>query len=520
MRLVTAGQMRQLEESAERSGISTSLLMENAGLAAAQEAWMLLGTLESRVIAVLAGPGNNGGDGLVAARHLFDWGADARVYLVRSREPDANLAQLRERGLPIVTADQDPEFHRLEELLAASHLIIDALLGTGQSRPIAGVLGEMLMRVAAARGRTVPPKLLAIDLPSGLNADTGALDALTPRADETVTFGVAKLGLYTLPGNHATGRIEVVDIGIPADAEADLPLSLMTPAWARDHLPHRPNDANKGTFGKVMAVTGSLNYAGAAFLAGAGAYRAGAGLVTLAIPASLEASLVPLVPEATFLPLAELDGALAPESLPELRRSLEGYDSLLVGCGVGHRPHTQDFIRSLLYERESDGLPSLVVDADGLNALAADDGWWRHFSAPAILTPHPGEFARLARMTVSEVQAGRVQAALDHARDWNKIVVLKGANTVVALPDGHALLSPFANPALATAGTGDVLAGTIAGLLAQGLEPREAAAAGVYLHGMAGELLSQRYGDAGGLAGDLVRLLPAARSEILQGHQG
>jgi len=520
MRLVTAGQMRRLEERAQHAGIATSRLMENAGLAAAQEAWMLLGTLESRVIAVLVGPGNNGGDGLVAARHLFDWGADARVYLVRNREADANLAQLRERDLQIAAADQDPGFHRLEELLAASHLIIDALLGTGQSRPIEGAIAEMLTRVAAARARPVPPKLLAVDLPSGLNADTGALDALTPHADETVTFGVAKVGLYTLPGSTAGGRIEVVDIGIPGDAEADLPLSLMTPAWARDHLPHRPADANKGTFGKVMAATGSLNYVGAAFLAGASAYRAGAGLVTLAIPASLQTSLVPLVPEATFLPLAELHGALGPESLSELRRSWDGYDALLVGCGVGHRPQTQEFLRSLLYDGGSDGRPPLVVDADGLNALAADDGWWRRFLAPAILTPHPGEFARLAGMTVSEVQAGRVQAALDHARDWNKIVVLKGANTVVALPDGQAMLSPFANPALATAGTGDVLAGTIAGLLAQGLEPGEAAAAGVYLHGLAGELMSQRYGDAGGLAGDLLRLLPAARSEIMQGHQG
>jgi ADP-dependent NAD(P)H-hydrate dehydratase / NAD(P)H-hydrate epimerase len=308
----------------------------------------------------------------------------------------------------------------------------------------------------------------------------------------------------------------VVDIGIPAAVSADLPLSLLTAAWARQHLPRRPENANKGTFGKVIAVAGSLNYVGAAFLAAASAYRSGAGLVTLSVVGSIQHALVPMIPEATFLPLPELDGALAPESAAELRQNWEGYDALLVGCGVGHRSHTQSFVRAILYEYAAEAPAGIVVDADGLNALAADPEWWTRFRSPAILTPHPGEFARLAGMSVAEVQANRIQTALDHAQRWNKIVVLKGANTVVALPDGRAMLSPFANPALATAGTGDVLAGTIAGLLAQGLEPGIAAATGVYLHGTAGELMSRTYGDAGGLAGDLLRLLPAARTEILQ----
>jgi ADP-dependent NAD(P)H-hydrate dehydratase / NAD(P)H-hydrate epimerase len=518
VKLVTADQMRRLEASAEHAGVSTAELMENAGLAAAQEGWMLLGTLEGRIIAVLVGPGNNGGDGLVAARHLHDWGADTRVYLSRERDEEPNLTQLRDRGLQITSAGQDPERRQLQELLAQAHLIVDALLGTGRSRPIEGTMAGILGDVAGARSRAVPPKLLALDLPSGLDADNGAVDALTPIADETVTFGLAKVGLYSSPGSAIAGRIQVVDIGIPAGAQDGLPLSLLTRAWAREHLPHRAENANKGTFGKVMVVAGSVNYVGAAFLAAASAYRAGAGLVTLAVPRSLQPALVPMVPEATFLPLPEREGALAPESLAELRQGWDGYDVLLVGCGIGHRAQTQAFVHALLDEREPGEQPAIVVDADGLNALAADETWWTRFNQLAILTPHPGEFARLASMSVADVQADRVETALDHAQLWHKIVVLKGANTVIALPDGRAMLSPFANPALATAGTGDVLAGTIAGLLAQGLEPATAAATGVYLHGTAGELMSQSFGEAGGLAGDLLRLLPAARSEIVHPH--
>ncbi len=518
MKLVTSDQMRRLEQGAERAGVSVTQLMENAGLATAQEAWMLLGTLERRVIVVLVGPGNNGGDGLVAARHLFDWGADTRVYLSRSRDADANLAQLQERGVTILSAEEDSQSSGLRDMLAASHLIIDALLGTGRSRPIEGPIAAVLEGIATARTRTLPPKLLAVDLPSGVNADTGAVDPLTPVADETVSFGLGKLGLYTSPGSEFAGRIEVLDIGIPAGADADLPLSLMTAAWARDHLPRRSRDANKGTFGKVMAVVGSEDYVGAAFLSAASAYRAGAGLVTLALIRSIQTSLVSMVPEATFLLLPGSEGGLAPDSLDELRRGWHGYDVLLIGCGVGHREQTQTFVRAALYEPDRDGPRNLVVDADGLNALASETDWWTNFRRPAVLTPHPGEFARLARMSVPEVQANRVELARDRAQLWNKVVVLKGANTVVALPDGRAMLSPFANPALATAGTGDVLAGTIAGLLAQGLELDDAAAAGVFVHGTAGELLRRNFGDAGGLAGDLVRLLPDARVELAQGH--
>jgi hydroxyethylthiazole kinase-like uncharacterized protein yjeF len=518
MKLVTVDEMRKLEQSAEAAGVSTAQLMENAGLAVAQEAWMLLGTLEDRVILVLAGPGNNGGDGMVAARNLYDWGAEVRVYLTRPRPDDPHAQELRERQIPLVCAADDSELATLAQWLGGAHLVVDALLGTGRARPIEGTLADILDRLAAARRTPIAPKLLAVDLPSGLDADTGAIDPHTVAADETVALGLPKVGLYTLPGAAYSGRVQTVEIGVPADAEAatDLRLMLLTAAWARDHLPRRPLDSNKGSFGKVLAVVGSTNYVGAAFLCAAAAYRSGAGLVTLAVPRSIQFGLAPMLPEATFLPLAEDDGGLVADDLHQLRQALGGYDVLLAGPGIGQRVFSQQAVRMLLYGLDETSVRGIVVDADGLNALAAQADWPARFKTLAVLTPHPGEFGRLTGLSIKEVQADRIGLTRRYARDWNKVVVLKGANTVVALPDGTAMLSPFANAALATAGTGDVLAGTIAGLIAQGLAPGDAAAAGVYLHAAAGELMARDFGDAGGLAGDLLRLLPEARREILQ----
>jgi ADP-dependent NAD(P)H-hydrate dehydratase / NAD(P)H-hydrate epimerase len=514
MKLVTTAQMRALEESAQSAGITTDELMERAGLAVAQEGWMLLGTLEEKVIVVLVGPGNNGGDGLVAARHLSDWGADVRVFLTNARELDKNFARIQERSVPSTIASEDPEFLAFDAMLSESHLVIDALLGTGQSRPLTGTIAELLERTTNARSRSLPPKLLAVDVPTGLNSDTGAVDRLTVTPDETVTFAVPKVGLYNLPGSAKCGRIETIDIGIPPSAVQQLPIELLTSAWARDHMPRRPLDSNKGTFGRLLAVTGSLNFAGASYLSADSAYRTGAGLVTIALAQSIQPMIVPLVPEATFLPLSDEDGGIAADAAATVVNALDSYDALVVGCGLGQRPGTRQFVRDLLYELHGDTAIGVVIDADGLNCLAGEEDWYTRVRVEAVVTPHPGEFARLARITVPEVQADRLGNAIRFAGLWRKIVVLKGAHTVIALPDGRAYVSPFANAALATAGTGDVLAGAIGGLIAQGVPPSDAAAAGVYLHAAAGELLSRDYGDAGGLAGDLLRLLPEARREI------
>jgi hydroxyethylthiazole kinase-like uncharacterized protein yjeF len=522
VKLVTADQMRRIDQLSAAAGVGTDVLMENAGLAVAQESWMALGTLEERHILVLAGPGNNGGDGLVAARYLHEWGAGVQVYLLKARgEDDANYRRLLEAGVPLACAEDDAGLSKLDAALAEADLVVDALLGTGAARPIGGRLAEVLSRLATARARSRPPIVLAVDVPTGLNSDTGAVDPLTVAADHTVTLGCSKVGLHNYPGARYAGRVQVVDIGIPPALTSDLPYELMTASGVRALLPARPPDANKGTFGRVLVVAGSENYVGAAHLAAAGAYRVGAGLVTLACPRSLHPVIASALTEATYLPLPEEEGGLARRAADLVLRAVQGYDVLLVGCGLGQRGATQSFVRALLFSLAGEPLPArpaggpaVVVDADGLNALARTPGWWRELKAPAIVTPHPGEMSRLSGRPVPEIQADRLGCAVDCAREWGKTVVLKGAHTVVAAPAGRAALSPFANPALASGGTGDVLAGALAGFLAQGLSPFEAAVCGVYVHAAAGEEARQEMGDAGPVAGDLLPLLPRAINDL------
>ena len=345
--------------------------------------------------------------------------------------------------------------------------------------------------------------LFALDVPSGLDTDSGSVDEVCPAADVTVAFGYPKTGLFIFPGADRVGAIDVVDIGLPAGLDDDVRLRLVTEDWASTLLPTRPSDAHKGSFGKALIVAGSQNYAGAASLAAGGALRSGAGLVTVAAPERLQASILSRSPEPTYQPL--------PESGEEAARIVQdatgGYDAVLVGCGLGQAPETVTMARELLL---SGGLDRpLVIDADGLNALASlDEDWARRLSGPAVLTPHAGEMARLLGRTIDDVQGDRLSTALDSAAKWGHVVVLKGAHTIVAWPDGDGAVSPFANPGLATAGTGDVLAGAIAGLLSQGVEPYEAAVLGVYLHGAAGERVRRRIGTAGVAASDLLPELP------------
>ena len=511
MKLVTADQMRTLDQQATKAGIPVAKLMENAGLGVAQEIRDLMGTVKGRRIVVLAGPGNNGGDGIVAARHLQDWGAETRVYLLtKRRDDDANFAELVKRELDIADAENDPRFAALDRFLSDAELIVDALLGTGPSRPIEANLAEILERVRRLRSGPQPPRIVAVDLPTGVNSDTGAVDPRTMPTDLTVTLGYSKVGLHTLPGSKYAGRVEVVDIGLPAGSESALKVDLMTNEWIAGLLPERPLDSNKSTFGRVLVVAGSENYIGAVRLAAAAAGRVGAGLVTVACPQSIHPIVAAGLVEATYLPLPDKEGGLAEKGIPEVLRVLEGFDVMLIGPGLGGRGRTLEFVRTLLFSLK-DGTPATtVVDADALNILGGVPGWAARVNVPLVLTPHPGELRRLSGKSVDEIQSDRLTTTVAHAIAWRQTVVLKGAHTVVAVDDGRAAVSPFANPALASAGTGDVLSGAIAGLLAQGLDRFAAASCGVYLHGMAGESVREALGDAGLQASDLLPELPQA----------
>ncbi len=507
MKIVTADQMRTIEARSEQSGVSTDSLMENAGLAVARIARRMVGPLTGARIVVLIGPGNNGGDGLVTARHLRRWGATTTAYLCRDRSPnDPKLADAQEAGVGVIRASDDPQRSALKEDIGSAHLVIDAILGTGRARPISGALEAILTALSDIRAANPNSKLLALDLPTGLNCDTGEVDPTCVAPDVTAALGYPKRGHLEFPGANFTGRLEIADIGLPPGLDDDVQLSLMTDDWARSILPERPPDSHKGTFGRAMIVAGSRNFLGAAPLAAAAAGRVGAGLVTIAIPESLVSSVAPSAIEPTFLPLPESSaGIVSPDAASAILDSLDGYSALLIGCGLGQAKQTRRMAESLLLSGAD--LPPTVVDADGLNTLSRVSMWWKHWTTKAILTPHPGEMSRLTRDSGS---ISRIEAALESADHWNKTVVLKGAHTVVAHPDGSAMMSPFANPALATAGTGDVLAGAIAGLLAQGLSLKDAAQLGVYLHALAGEKVSDELGDTGVLASDLLPALPRA----------
>ncbi len=511
MKIVTAAEMKRIDQACVDRGIPVSTLMENAGRAVAEAVRGYLGDLEDASILCLIGGGNNGGDGLVAARYLHEWGAEVNVALCWHRAAeDANFKLVRERGIPTVDAAADGSLEHVLPLLSRATCVLDGLLGTGNSRPLDYLYKQVLEAVIAERdGRDL--MVVAIDMPSGMDADTGACDAACPTVDLTVTLGFPKPGLFGMPGAARAGELMIADIGIPDDLVEGSTLELMTDDWAAETLPVRPVDANKGTFGKLLVVAGSVNYTGAALLSCAGALRSGAGLVTLATAASLHPIIAGALPEVTHLPLPEGEpghiGAAAAASIGTARST---YDAVLAGCGLGQDPGTVKFVRTVA--RQKSALP-LVLDADALNALAGLKTWWA--SLPdCILTPHPGEMARLSGLTAEKVQADRLAAARTHAEKWGKTVVLKGAHTVVAAADGRAMISPFATAALATAGTGDVLAGVIGGLLVQGVTAFEAACLGVYVHGATAARLASVNGDTGMLASDLLPELPVTIHDL------
>jgi len=513
MKLCTAAQMREIDRRAiQEYCVPSLLLMENAGRAVAARAAGLLEAAGGREAVVLCGKGNNGGDGFVAARHLHTRGI--RVCCLLAGEPEAlrgdakiNLDLAIKFGVPVRSFDGWCD--ALDAELRQADLVIDALLGTGSQGEPRGAIGAAIGALMA-----VPLPTLAVDIPSGLDADTGALAQLHVRADETVTFGLPKIGLATFPGRTAAGRIVVANISLPppllcpeANVVEWIDRMLALPLW-----PVRAVAAHKGDSGRLFVLAGSAGLTGAATLTCLAALRAGAGLVTLGIPASLNPILEVKLTEAMTLPLPETDShGHAPESLETVRDWAGRVDALALGPGFGRDPRSGELVRAVLRETR---LPT-VVDADGLYHVSPADE--RTFHSNCVITPHPAEMARLLGTATAEVQSNRLEVAKTAAARLGCAVVLKGAATVIAAPDGRAAINSSGSPALATGGTGDVLTGMVAACLARGLAPYEAAVAAVYLHGIAGELTEERFGSPGAIAGDVAEAIPEALRRLRAG---
>lgn len=495
--------MRAWEQAAVEQGTPVATLMRRAGEAVA--AAVLAEPRCQDPITVLAGPGHNGGDALIAAGVLHSHGRQVRVALWRRTRtidpppPDVPTILVDEGG----TAT-------LQAWLDGAGTVVDGLLGTGHSRPAEGALRQILQALAQRRSRPGRPTVVAIDLPSGTDADTGAADEQAVAADFTYPLGSAKGGTLVYPAAELAGRLRVLDIDLPASAaprsgetiDIDLVASL---------LPARSADSNKGSFGRVTVIGGSEQYTGAPALVARAAGRVGAGLVAVAMPRCVHAILAAKLDEAIFSPQPDEDGALALTAVDGLSKLARGSQAVALGPGLSQVAAAPQTVRALLQALRTDaGGARIVVDADALNALAQQPDWWRQIPPDCVLTPHPGEMGRLCGTDAKAVQADRISVARTAAARWQQCVLLKGAHTIVARPDGRWWLLPIANAALATAGTGDVLCGTIAGLLGQDMEPWAAAVCGAWVHGIAGLAAARQFGTAGVLAGDLLPELPRA----------
>jgi ADP-dependent NAD(P)H-hydrate dehydratase / NAD(P)H-hydrate epimerase len=507
MRLVGSAEMREIDRTAiEGFGIPSLTLMDRAGRAVA-EAAVQLAAPGGRFV-VVCGPGNNGGDGFVAARLLRSAGRDARVLALVPAErlsPDARAVreQAQRAGVAI---DDVGELAGVDA--GVGDVVLDAIFGTGLARPPASAFAGAIARIEAAR--VAGARVLAVDVPSGLSADTGRPLGACVRADRTVTFAFQKRGLVLFPGASFAGEVTVADIGIPAEAARRVPVGceLLGDVEARLLVPPRAPDAHKGDAGRLLVVAGSPGKTGAAHLALTGALRGGVGLVTLAARPEVMPLALAGRPEAMSAPIPGA-GALGRADLQALLALAKSADAIALGPGIPRGAETGELVRALLQRA---GKPA-VVDADGLNALADAPAAIAGIGVPLLLTPHPGEMARLCGTGIEAVQSDRIGVAAAKAREWHATVVLKGARTVVADPEGPPAVIPSGNPGMATGGTGDVLAGLCGALLAGGLAPSAAGRAGAFVHGRAGDLAARRFGERGLVAGDLGEAIGAVWAE-------
>jgi hydroxyethylthiazole kinase-like uncharacterized protein yjeF len=540
-RLVTAGQMRELDRRAiAECGIPGLTLMENAGRAVVEFMENHLGDLAGTQPLVVCGKGNNGGDGFVVTRLLLAKGAKPDCVLLGnsselSGDALTNYQRLRDSGFPVrevvegdssrpLTPDSQPLTpNPLEPLFRGRKLIVDAIFGTGLTRAPSGLAAEGVTLINQSGAYVV-----SVDLPSGLHSDTGVPYEPTVRADLTVTLALPKLGLWLYPGRACAGTVEVADIGMAKGKREsgndkvglgtfhfDLcpETFLLDSDHVRSLIPAREPDGHKGTFGTALIIAGSRGFSGAACLAGQAAVRSGCGLVHLAIPSGIADIVEARVVEAVKTPLPQTEAeTLSPAALELLLELAADAEAVAIGPGIGTDRRTRDLELAFLAEVEK----PTVIDADGINNLAGHLALLGRTKAPLLLTPHPGEFSRLTGLQPGEINADRVGTARNFATRHKVVLVLKGASTVIAAPDGRTFVNPTGNSGLASGGTGDVLTGLIVGLMAQGMSPLDAACAGVFLHGLAADIAVQSLTEYCLAAGDLPGYLSRAFAAVVR----
>ena len=501
--------MQQMDRrTIESFGLPGRVLMENAGRGATRFFFKQFTELENKRIGVIAGRGNNGGDGFVIARYLAQHGVAVQVFLLAASnrikgDAAANLRLLKPLDIPFIEIPDESSFSAHQSVMADIDVWVDAILGTGLKSDVRGYFQIVIDFINALK-----KPVFAVDIPSGLNSDTGQICGTCIRASATATFGFAKTGHMIFPGAGYIGALEIVDIGIPPYIVKNVEPKqfLLTGNLIKSYLTPRVEVAHKGITGHLLVVAGSPGKTGAAMMTSMSALRAGAGLVTLAIGQSCNPIVESQMMEAMTEPLPENpDGALGEDAFDAIQKLIPGKKCLAIGPGLGQSSETRKLVRKIIAESQ---IP-VVLDADGINNLTGEMQILKKAQVPIILTPHPGEMARFLDVTVGEIQQDRINCARNVAVDLNIHVVLKGARTVIAHPDGRVLINATGNAGMASGGMGDVLTGVIAGKIVQGLSPESAAHAGVYLHGAAADSLAESIGPYGYLAGEVMNAIPA-----------
>jgi hydroxyethylthiazole kinase-like uncharacterized protein yjeF len=538
VKLFTVKEMQALEKEANENGLTYDMMMENAGRGIAEEIELAYSHLSNKSIVSLVGSGNNGGDALVALSYLSLNKWKTCAYIVRKRVNDDQLiTRLVKNGGQVIKVEEDDKYKRLIKILKTCSILIDGVFGTGIKLPlkddITSILADVKNKIENNPERI---HVVAVDCPSGVDSDTGEESDVTIPAEITITMAGIKTGLIRFPAAKSTGELRIANIGPIENLSSYINNKkiILTSEIISNFLPDRPLDAHKGTFGTAFIIAGSINYTGAALLAGMAAYRSGAGLVTMAVPVPLHEALSGQFPESTWVLLPHEVGVISVDAARVIRQNINRATAVLVGPGFGLEDTTKEFLGKLFSEagviskgeigfiqtegrniEETHFQKPIILDADGLKLMSKIPNWSALLPTPAILTPHPGEMSVLTGLSTDEIQENRLEIAAKYSNKWGHVVVLKGAFTVIAAPDGQIAIVPIASAALARAGTGDVLAGLIVGLRAQGVEAFKAACAGAWIHATAGVLAAKRLGNtASVIAGDVLSAIPQVISEL------